>query len=70
MKFSSVGDLTLLLVDLVFFECFLFELTLLLVIQLFDPGLTGSLFHFSLKCRVIMVLNVIIGAAFKMLSYL
>ena len=70
MKFTTVGNLTLLLVDMVFFKGLLLEFTLLLMVELFDPSLTGSLFHFSLECRVIMILNVIIGTTFQVLCYL
>ena len=48
--------------------CFLFELTLLALVKLFNFGLSGPLFHFPFKRRVIMVLNMIICPAFQVLG--
>ena len=48
--------------------CFLFELTLLALVKLFNFGLSGPLFHFPFKGRVIMVLNMIICPAFQVLG--
>ena len=48
--------------------CFLFELTLLTLVKLFNFGLSGPLFHFPFKGRVIMVLNMIICPAFQVLG--
>ena len=48
--------------------CFLFELTLLTLVKLFNFGLSGPLFHFPFKRRVIMVLNMIICPAFQVLG--
>ena len=50
--------------------CFLFELTLLALVKLFNFSLSSPLFHFPFKGRVIMVLNMIISSAFQVLGNL
>ena len=48
----------------------LLKFALLSLVQLLDLGLSGSLLHFPFKCRVIMVLNVIISPALQVLGNL
>ena len=44
--------------------------SLLTVIELLDPRLAGSLLHLPLQCRVIVVLNMIVGSTFQVFSNL
>ena len=46
----------------------LLNFSLLSMVELLDPCLASSLLHLSLECRVIVVLNMVVGSAFEVLG--
>ena len=56
-----------LLIQLVLGCCLLLDLSLLSVVELLDPSLPRPLFHLSFKCGIVVVLNMVVGAAFQVL---
>ena len=46
----------------------LLDFPLLAMVELLNPCLASSLLHLPFECRVIMVLNMVVGSAFEVLG--